>query len=100
MDNLKFDFHIANEQEMKLQEICLRYKKLIHQEFDGSIMEIRQTWEGNVSNLFFHKMEKQREAMVNTFVTLKDAKESLKKAVAKAKVTEEKVKETAENRTY
>ena len=25
MDNLKFDFHIANEQEMKLQEICLRY---------------------------------------------------------------------------
>ncbi len=100
MDNIKFDFHMAKQQEQKLHEICLRLENLIHQEYDDSIMEIRRAWEGNECDSFFQKMCRQREKMVHTSVALRNAEEALKEAEMMAEITEEKAKETAENRTY
>jgi len=100
MDNIEFDFHMAKVQEQKLKEIQLRLENLIHQEYDESIMEIRRSWEGNESDRFFQKMQKQREKLLHTSAMLRNTQEALKEAGIKAEITEEKAKETAENRTY
>lgn len=100
MDRLEFDFNIAKKQEMRIQEMYLRLKSLTQNDYNDSIAELRQAWEGEESGRYFQKMQRQHEKMLDTSATLKHASEALHEARVRAEIAEEKAKEIAENRIY
>lgn len=100
MDNVEFDFSIAAQADIQLEEVTYRIKEEVLNPFEELMQELSREWSGEAGSQFQQLAVREDLQLKQTGRYLEDAQGALKEAICTAKQIEEKTKEIARLRTY
>lgn len=99
MEEIRFDFQIARQQEQRLDELAGKIEHTVRGSYSDALQELKSAWQSDGSLKFTEKGQILEEKMLKNAALIGQARDALRRAYMKAESIEKKVKEIAENRT-